>query len=257
MRDLRFPPRRPAGRPVVWAHRGARQELPENTIAAFERALDVGADAIETDARLTRDGAVVLFHDADGARVARRAARVADTTLDELASWDVGHALGQAGRGHRAPTLDDALVTLPEVSFNVDVKDGTAAAVDAVIEVVRARGAEERVLLTGFDARTPALARARGYAGPIGAGVADVLSLLGRRASSLGPRALPCDAVQVPTHLGPLPTPVAALVARCRRAGVRLDVFTVDEPDRALALAALGVDGVMSDDPRAVAAAFA
>lgn len=256
MRALRFPPTRPDGRPVLWAHRGARAELPENTLAAFERALAVGADAIETDVRLTRDGAVVIFHDADGLRVARRAPRVADVSLDELSSWDVGHAASQPGRGHRAPLLDDALAAFPGVAFNVDVKDGTRAAVAAVIDVVRSRGAEARVLLTGFDARAPRLARALGYRGPTGAGVTDVLGLLARPTSTLRPRAFAGDAVQVPVRLGPVRTPIATLLARCRAVGCRLDVFVVDDPSRARRLAALGVDGIMSDDPRAVAPAL-
>ncbi len=241
---------------MLWAHRGARAELPENTLAAFERALEVGADAIETDVRLTRDGAVVIFHDADGLRVARRAPRVRDVSLEELSSWDVGHAAAQPGRGHRAPLLDAALAAFPGVAFNVDVKDGTRAAVEAVIAVVQRRQAEARVLLTGFDAKTPRLARELGYRGPTGAGVSDVLALLARPVSTLGADTFAGDAVQVPTRLGPLPTPVSSLVARCRRLGCRLDVFVVDDPPRARALAALGVDGVMSDDPRAIAPAL-
>lgn len=256
MRAGPFPPSAPRGRPVLWAHRGARVELPENTIAAFERALEVGADAIETDVRVTRDGAVVVFHDADGLRTARRAERVADVTLDELSRWDVGHAASQAGRGHRAPTLDEVLVAFPEVAFNVDVKPGTRDAVLRVMEVVRARHAEPRVLLTGFDARVPRLARALGYLGPTGAGVADVLAFVARPALTLGPRAFPADALQVPVAIGPVRAPIPSLVSRCRRVGCRLDVFTVDDPEHARRLAALGVDGIMSDDPRAVAPAL-
>lgn len=70
--------------PRLYAHRGAAVELPENTLEAFRRALDVGANAIETDCHVTRDGHVVLAHDATGARLAGVPRAIADFTLDEV-----------------------------------------------------------------------------------------------------------------------------------------------------------------------------
>src|SRR5262245_17834342 len=80
---------------IVYAHRGAAAERPENTLASFRRALELGADALETDVHLTADGAVVAIHDADGARVGARRA-VAVSTLAEVKAWDAGYVFVDA-----------------------------------------------------------------------------------------------------------------------------------------------------------------
>lgn len=258
-RLVRFPPDRPQGRPVVFAHRGARAELPENTIPAFELALEVGADAIETDVHLTRDGEVIVFHDDDGRRVAGMNARVADTPLAQLRRWDVGFAFVSSdgrrpfvGQGFHAPTLAEVLRAFPHTAFNVDVKPGTREAAAATIRVVRDHGAEARVLLTSFDARGVQHLRDLGYRGPTGSGVRDVLAFLARPSWSLRPGALAGDALQIPYRLGAWSVPLAPIAARCRRAGCRLDVFTVNDRADAVRVARAGVDGIMTDDPRAI-----
>src|SRR5690242_7442718 len=76
--------------PIIYAHRGASFELPENTLEAFGLALDLGADAIETDAHMTRDGRIVLSHDATGAKTAGVPLPIRDLTLSELRQWNVG-----------------------------------------------------------------------------------------------------------------------------------------------------------------------
>src|SRR5688572_16564471 len=115
---------------LVYAHRGAAIELPENTLPSFRRALELGADALETDVHLTLDGEVVAVHDPDGRRVAGIDQRVAATAFAELRGWDAGFAFVDgagtrpfAGQGYRIPTLEELLVELPEIPINVDLKD--------------------------------------------------------------------------------------------------------------------------------------
>src|SRR5688572_26510626 len=91
----------------LYAHRGASAELPENTMAAFRRALELGADALETDVHMTRDGHVMVSHDPDGRRRAGIAATIRGSTLEEVRGWDMGD-------GHRMPTLEEALVAFPD-----------------------------------------------------------------------------------------------------------------------------------------------
>ncbi|HWQ29275.1 MAG TPA: glycerophosphodiester phosphodiesterase family protein, partial [Dehalococcoidia bacterium] len=75
----------------LYAHRGAARERPENTICAFERALELGADALELDVHATRDGTLVVAHDPDGRRMAGVASVIRETSLADVQAWDVGH----------------------------------------------------------------------------------------------------------------------------------------------------------------------
>jgi len=100
--------------PAVIAHRGAAYDAPENTIAAFKLAWQQGADGIEGDFHLTRDGEIVCIHDADTQRTAGRAGKVAEATLAELRRLDVGCWKGEPWRGARIPTLGEVLATVPE-----------------------------------------------------------------------------------------------------------------------------------------------
>jgi glycerophosphoryl diester phosphodiesterase len=261
------------GDPLLFAHRGARVELPENTLEAFERALALGADALETDVHLTADGEVVVFHDETGQRLAGRAARVAACSLREIQSWDLGHVLVDSrgrgaeqrphlGRGYRAPTLAAVLQAFPDTPLNVDLKPRSAALVAAAVRVVRDQRAAHRVLLTSFHRDNILTARALGYEGPTGAGTRDVLHLLTLSAPRLASRlprrlALPRpSAVQIPYQTAGITLPVPRLLELCRTLGARLDVFTVNDGPLARRYRDLGVDGIMTDDPRLVVAAL-
>src|SRR5262249_54820696 len=139
--------------PILYAHRGAAAELPENTLPAFERALELGADALETDAHLTKDGHLVLSHDPTGLRMACLPVPIARPSLDDVRGWDVGRgfvdANGQsfAGRGFRMPTLEEALTAFPGVRFNVDAKSEHPEMAERIVALVRRLRAEDRVLL--------------------------------------------------------------------------------------------------------------
>lgn len=100
--------------PAVIAHRGAAADAPENTLAAFKLAWQQGADGIEGDFHLTRDGKIVCIHDADTRRTAGQAGQVAEATLAELRRLDVGSWKGEPWRGARIPTLGEVLATVPE-----------------------------------------------------------------------------------------------------------------------------------------------
>jgi glycerophosphoryl diester phosphodiesterase len=142
--------------PLVIAHRGASHDAPENTLAAFRLAWEQGADAIETDLRLTDDGAIVAFHDDDGARLLRDPRRIRDLTLDELRALDAGAWKGSRWTGERVPTLAEVLATVPEGKHIVlELKE------DVVEPLARelAAAPNERVTLIAFDAEI--LARAK------------------------------------------------------------------------------------------------
>ena len=244
--------------PVLYAHRGAAAELPENTLPAFRRALEVGATALETDAHLTRDGHVVLAHDADGGRCAGIPRAIRQCTLAEVRAWDMGHTFrarhpDTPAERFAMPTLDEVLAELPGVPFNVDVKDHDAHAARAVVDVVRRRRAEGRVLLASFDAATLRTARRLGYEGATGLGQSEALRLLllPERALRLFP--LAGRAAQLPVRAGPLRLDTPAFVAKVHALGLALHYWTIDDPTEARRLLALGADGIMTDDPARIA----
>jgi glycerophosphoryl diester phosphodiesterase len=131
------------------AHRGASGYAPENTRAAFELAIEMGADAIETDVRLTADGAIVLIHDDTVDRTTDGHGSVADHTLAELRALDAGSWFDPAFAGERIMTLDELIDgILPRIPALIEVKEAVATA--PAIAAIQAAGVGERVALTSF-----------------------------------------------------------------------------------------------------------
>lgn len=140
-------------RPRIVAHRGASAVAPENTLAAFRRAWQLGVEACELDVHVSKDGEVVVIHDATTKRTAGLDKPVADQTLAELQALDAGSWKGGEYAGERIPTLAAVLATIPPGrSLFVEIKSGpeTAPAIAAVVK--QARPSSASVLLQGFDA---------------------------------------------------------------------------------------------------------
>ena len=249
---------------LLYGHRGASAELPENTLPAFERALERGATAIETDVHLTRDGHLVLAHDEDARRTAGISRAIRDATLDEVKAWDVGwgfvDAEGKrpfAGRGFRVPTLDEALGELPAVPLNVDVKARTPAVVEPLLAVLRRHRADERVRIASFDLRMTRAIRRRGFIGALGLGIGEVGLLIGLPRAVLRRLLRPGDAAQLPLRAFGVDFATRGYVEKCHDLGLRIDYWVVNDQAVATRLLDLGADGIMTDDPAAIAPAFA
>lgn len=233
--------RRPGRPPLVWGHRGVRGPLPENTLAAFERARDEGAEGVELDVRLSHDGVVVVAHDPGLARVTSGAdpRLVADLDAGELSRVDLG---GGAG----VPRLAEVLAwarpcgMLVNVEMKRDVPDRLAL-VRAVADLVAP--VRDRVVVSCFDpamtALVPRLVRVR------------TAFLFHRGQSHLLPwtwvRMLRVDAAHPERTLAAAPD-----VARARARGVAVNVWTVNDPVEVRDLVSLGVDGLITDRPGAV-----
>ena len=133
----------------VIAHRGASGYAPENTAAAFAKAIAMGADAIETDVRLSADGELVLIHDATVTRTTDGRGPVADHTLAELRALDAGRWFSDAFAGERVPTLAELIEDVaPRIPVGLEIKD--RAATGPTIAAIRAAGIEDRVEVTSF-----------------------------------------------------------------------------------------------------------
>jgi glycerophosphoryl diester phosphodiesterase len=232
---------RPAGaRPFVLGHRGARHAARENTLAAFELALREGADGVELDVRLDGDGRVIVLHD-------RTLARVSDGhEARDVEALDAA-ALARVPLGEeRVPLLADVLAWARErrARVNVELKHDVSrplALLRGVQRVVRASGlGPELVLFSSFQPAFVAALRALLPELP-GAWLIDRSARVTRRAPAFR---LLADGVNPHRELV-----VARAMARWKRDGAPVATWTVNEPDEARRVAALGVDTIISDRP--------
>jgi glycerophosphoryl diester phosphodiesterase len=137
--------------PMIVAHRGASHDAPENTIPAFELAWKQGADAIEGDFHLTKDGHIVCIHDEDTHRVAGKKCIVKESTLQELRQLDVGHHRGAPFLGTVIPTFQEVLATVPpRKKIYIEVKCGAAIVPKLVEEMRRSPLKPEQMILISF-----------------------------------------------------------------------------------------------------------
>jgi glycerophosphoryl diester phosphodiesterase len=229
--------------PRVLAHRGLALRAPENTLLAFEHAVNAGALYVETDVHLSADGEAVIAHDPTLERVADgRTERVADLPRARLREVDLGGGQGFV-------TLGEALHAFPGTRFNIDVK--TDAAVHATVEAVRSAGAADRVLLTAFSdtrrrrlaAMVPGVATSAGRASVLRARVASVA----RNPALLRRAVAGAHALQIPERVGRMVLLTPALVRSAHAAGVEVHVWTVNDEADMRRLLALGVDGIVTD----------
>ena len=247
----------PTARPVV-AHRGDSAHAPENTMLAFERAVRLGADALEFDVRLSADGVAVVHHDPTLDRTTDGGGPVGALPLAGLRAVDAGARFtADGGRtypfrggGVRVPTLDEVLGAWPRVPVLIEIK--VAAASAEVRRVLDRHAAAGRAVVASFlDA---AVAPFRGSPYATGAARGDVARLLA--ASLVGVRVRPgYRLASVPPSYNGLPLPLGRFARALRPAGVPVHVWTVDRPAEARALWAAGVVGMVSNDPAAILAA--
>lgn len=229
----------PSARPVI-AHRGASADAPENTMAAFELALRQGADALELDVRLSRDGVPIVLHDPTLDRTTRLRGPAAAHTATEL-------------RSARVPSLADVLGSFPRTPLLLDLKE--AAAQLSVRELLLSHGAVERCVVAGEDRAV--LSGFRGTAFATGACRADIASFYGRAALRLRPRSVGYQVLSVPVRHRGLPVPTRWFVTAANALGCPVHVWTVDAPALARQLWERGVAGIVTNVPGVIRAARA
>jgi len=226
--------------PVAFAHRGGAEEYPENSLAAFRHAVSLGFRYLETDVHLTADGEVLAFHDDTLDRVTDRAGRIAELSAAEVAEARI------AGR-EPIPTLDALLEEFPGARVNIDPKGDPV--VEPLAEVLRRHDALDRVCLGSFSGRR--LRRLRRLLGEGLCTSAGPLATAAFRLASLGvpaPRGHH-DCLQVPVRQSGLPLVDQRFLDLAHRRGLKVHVWTIDDPAEMHRLLDLGVDGLMTDRP--------
>lgn len=231
----------------ILAHRGLTvaadgSAIDENTIPAFERAIAVGADYIESDIQVTKDGVPILFHDDDLSRVAGITSPVGKLTLDELQAIKLEH-------GGQIPTLAAALEALPTARFNLDFK--SVSSIIAGCRVIVEHGAQARVLVASFsdargdgaEAKLPGVARSAGATRTLRAIIAHKLGagiLLGMAVANI-------DALQVPVRQGKLRLDSPRFIANVKKHGAEVHFWTINDPAEMKRLAGAGANGIVTD----------
>lgn len=229
-------------RRLLFGHRGAPATgLPENSLASFQRALDDGANALESDVHRTRDGAIVVAHDPEVQGLLISSASLAEVQAKDL------------GAGERVPLLTDMLARFTGVPINIDLKQAGIAG--DVVKLLVERREAERVLLASFHVSELQAVRAAGYPGPTGLAKDEIARLAVVPWPLLKLWRLRGARAQVPMRSGRFRFDSERFIARAHAVGIKVDYWTINDVDDARTLVALGADGIMSDDPGGVRAA--
>lgn len=233
-------------RPLNLGHRGAREVAPENTLASFRKALELGADGIELDVMLSRDKHMVVIHDYTVDRTTNGNGRVAQLSVAELKALDAGSWFGSSYSSERLPTLQEVVEELPtDTIINIELKGLSLldrSLEEEVVRLIETRKLASRVIVSSFNPLS--LRRVSQLNPAIETGLLYMQHMpLPLRRAWLAPfahaKALHPEYTQVSPDY----------VHRMRQKGYHLNVWNAQEPDELQALIEAGADAVITDRP--------
>jgi glycerophosphoryl diester phosphodiesterase len=243
-------------RPRVFAHRGGAALAPENTIAAFDVGLATGAEGLELDVRLSADGVVVVCHDDTLDRTTDTSGRVAARTASELGRVDAGYHFTDSHNGHPfrgrnigIPTLADVLERYKDVPTIVEMKIDSAEMGRAVADVVRRTDTLDSVCAAGFGMRALRAAREALPTMASSACHPEVRLALYRSWAGVPVRRPPFGCYQVPEFAGALRVVSPRFIRHAHRAGLEVQMWTVDDEADMRRLLQWGADALISNRP--------
>ncbi|MCL4691447.1 MAG: hypothetical protein KJ060_02940 [Candidatus Hydrogenedentes bacterium] len=251
---------------LLGAHRGGADLWPENTIDAFRQAAaQFPGILLETDARLTADGAVVLMHDATIDRTTDGTGAISDMTLDEIRALDAGYRFTRdsgatfpyRGKGLQVPTLDESLAALPDSRFLIEFK-GDPALAEAGVRILQKQDAMDRVLIASFTPETMARVRELAPEVPTCYDFTDGAAMLTALRSDAWEAYTPTNPV-LSLDEGMLPRFQISMedLQRIRGKGIKVQLHTINDLPRIREILSAGVDSILSDRPDLLAEAIA
>lgn len=232
---------------LIIAHRGASAHAPENTLAAFELAIQENADAIELDANLTADGQVVVIHDQTVNRTTNGTGKVKNLTLAELRELDAGSHFGEAFQNEQIPTLEEVFeVCANKILFNIELKNYLTpfdSLADKILQLITRFSIENDVLISSFHPIPLRRLQKLSPNIPVGflarSGAAGFLSR-----SWIGRNIVHYQVIH-PEKSDVSPK----LIDKAHKHGQRIHPYTVNEPEWVIKLFSMGIDGIITDDP--------
>jgi glycerophosphoryl diester phosphodiesterase len=242
-------------RPQVFAHRGGCDLGPENTIAAFDIGMSTGADGLELDVHLSADGVVVVHHDRTLERTTDGTGPIAARTAQELARLDAGYRFTRGeqypfrGLGIGVPTLRDVLRRYRGVPTIIEIKVYTAAMGEAVAREVRQADATDYVCIAGYGLASARAARAALPGVAASAAQPEVRVAVYRSILRCPVRRAPYHTYQVPECAEATRIVSPRFIRHAHSAGLKVQVWTVDEEADMRRLLDWGIDGLISNRP--------
>ena len=241
--------------PLVFAHRGGAALAPENTLASFDQAIELGVDGFELDVRLSSDGIVVVHHDATLRRTMGVSGNVEMFTADELSRMDAGHQFLFNGdhpfrdRGIGVPRFRDVLIRYPDTALIVELKLPCEKLACAVVEEIKAANALDRVCI-GAE-RMGGLYAVRAYEPRLAtsAGKNEVRVWLYRSWIRLPVRNTCYRVFQVPERSGWTKVISPRFIRYAHQLGIPVQIFTVDVVEDMVRLLDWGADAIITDRP--------
>jgi glycerophosphoryl diester phosphodiesterase len=243
---------------LVMAHRGGRGLWPENTLFAFERAMEMGADVLEMDLHSTQDAVLVVMHDNTVDRTTDGAGRIQDHSLAQIKELDAGFQWTAddgatypfRGQGITVPTLEEVMTAFPGALMNIEIKQAEPSIVDLLCLMIQEYDKEEQVLVASFHQDTIREFRAACPRVASTAGEDEVRVLYGlNMARSAVLYTPPAEAVQVPEYFGDMHVVTDRFVRAAHGRNMEVHVWTVNEVEDMQRMLDLGVDGIITDYP--------
>lgn len=232
--------------PIIFAHRGASAHAPENTLAAFELAVEQGADGIELDVKLSADGHVVVIHDQTLTRTTGRRGWGKSTTLDEMRALDAGSFFSEKFKGEKIPLLEEVFDKVGKRSIiNVELTNYITLGdhlVESVCMLVKKFGLQKRILFSSFAPLN--LSKSRSYLPEVPVALLTWKGLRGMWGRSFGFAFGKYDALH-PDYRDVTQQQIYYV----HRLKQRIHVWTVNDETDLHRLFKWGVDGVITNDP--------
>jgi glycerophosphoryl diester phosphodiesterase len=234
-------------RPILFAHRGDVFHAPENTLPAFQQALQKGADGVELDAKLTADGHVIVIHDSTVDRTTDGKGRVASLTLESIRKLDAGKWFNEKFAGTKVPLLEEVFeVVGKDKMINIELKDFAASGDGLMIkvcELIKRHNNQSQILFSSFF---PSNLKIAAQTLPeVPRGLLAMPGLLGLWARSFG--FMFGDYQALHPHIS---STSKEQMQRAHRLNRRVHVWTVNKPEDIAQLKEWGVDGIITDDPQ-------
>jgi glycerophosphoryl diester phosphodiesterase len=229
--------------PAIIAHRGASAYAPENTLAAFKLAIEMGADGIELDVRLSRDQEVVVIHDGRLGRTTDGNGLVSQTSLAELKGLDAGSWYGPKFKGETLPTLEEVIILVGgKAALNIELKGDQETLINKTIELIQRYNLGDRVIISSF--KTKALRKMHKNNPELPQGLLILPGLVGSWVRTISGKSVPHQTIH------PYFKDVNADMLRQAHQSHRpLLAWTVNNPEVMRRLFTMGVDGIITNDP--------
>jgi glycerophosphoryl diester phosphodiesterase len=246
-----------AARPLVFAHRGGAKIAPENTIFAFTKAVEMGVDAIELDVHGTADGKMVVMHDATVDRTTDGSGAVNTKTLAELKQLNAGYRWSPDGGNTfpfresklSIPTLEEVFDAFPQMTFNIEPKQGEPSIIEPLCRTLREHRMTERVIVGSFSQSIIDEFRATCPEVATSASPSEVGKFLTMFKAGLSKNYSPVmQALQVPESAG-VQVVSREFIEAAHERNLKVHVWTVNETTDMQRLLEMGVDGIMTDYP--------